>query len=90
MYKILHLLTAEEVTKPLNRHGREMTVRQARRYLRSDNSIVLMIEATGETYFTTEPEFRDNHVLFNRGFREHLGRVKVPKHLISIMRIPNV
>ena len=90
MYKILHLVTAQEVTKPMNRHGREMTIRQARRYLRSNNSCVLMMESTGEIYFTTEPEFRDNQVLFNRGFREHCGRVKVEKHLISIMRIPNV
>ena len=87
MYKIYYLLTGEEIVRPCNSRGNEMTIKQARRYLRSDKSYTVRHLPTDEIYFTTEPEFQDTHPLYNEGFCKLVGRVKIPKEGIRIVRV---
>ena len=88
VYKIVYLPTGEEVIRPCNSHGNEMTIKQARRYLRSDKSYTVRHLPTNEIYFTTEPEFQDTHPFYNEGFCKQVGRVKIPKEGIRIVRVP--
>ena len=87
MYQIIYVTTGEEVTKPTNRHGNEMTIKAARRYLRSDKSYTVRHIPSGEIYFTTEPEFQDTNPAYNKKLCEQLGRVKIPKNTILIQRV---
>ncbi len=86
MYKLVYLPTGEEVIKPLNDRGNEMTIKQVRRYLRSDKSYPVRYWDK-EIYFTTEGEFRDNHPNYNKEFCAKMGRAKIPKTDIRVVRL---
>jgi hypothetical protein len=86
MYKIIYLPTGEEVTKPTNDHANLMTIKQIRRYLRSDKSYPVRYFSK-EIYFTTEGEFRDNHPNYNKDFCEKMGRSKIEKDQLRVVRV---
>jgi len=87
MYKIIYVPTGEEVVKPCNyrRGGKEMTIRQLRRFLRTDKAYLVRYHDK-EIYFTREPEFQDTHPLYNKEFCERMGRVKILKSDIKVVR----
>jgi len=90
MYKIIYLPTGEEVNKPMNIRGNIMTIKAARRYLRSDKSYTVRHVMGNQIYFTTEGEFRDNHPNYNEEFCKKVGRIKIDKSLIKIIRVKDV
>jgi hypothetical protein len=86
MYKIVYLPTGEEITKPINNHANLMTIKQVRRYLRSNKSYPVRYRDK-EIYFTDEGEFQDTHPNYNKEFCDKMGRVKISKDLIRVIRI---
>lgn len=88
MYKVIHLVTGEEIQKPFNKHGNYMTIKQARRFLKSGKAYVIRDTLHHKIiYFTSEPEYQDTHSLYNESFTRQMGKVKVPLHFVSIMRV---
>ena len=88
MYKVLNLLTGEEIQKPFNVKGNYMSIKQARRFLKSGKAYVVRDTFYNNMlYFTTEPEYQDTHPLYNEAFTKQMGKIKVPLYLVSIMRV---
>lgn len=88
MYKIIYVPTGEEVVIPQNDHGNPMTIKQLRRFLRSDKSYPVRYYDK-EIYFTREGEFQDTNPNFNPILCQRMGRSKIPKGSLLIVRIPN-
>ena len=87
MYKIVYLPTGEEVTKPCNwRGGREMTIRQVRRFLRTDKAYPVRY-CDKEIYFTGEGEFQDTNPNYSAAFCAGMGRTKIPKSDLRVARL---
>lgn len=91
MYKVLNLMTGEEVQKPFNKRGNYMTIKQARRFLKSGKAYVVRDTRHNygdiNMYFTSEPEYQDTHPNYNAEFTQYMGKVKIPLYLISIVRV---
>jgi hypothetical protein len=85
MYKIIYLPTGEEVTIPYNDHGNSMTIKQLRRFLRTDKAYPVRYHDK-EIYFTTEGEFQDTHPNYNRELCVKLGRTKICKNDLRVRR----
>ena len=85
MYKIVYIPTGEEVIKPCNSNGRQMTIKGVRRLLRNSKSYTVRYKDL-EIYFTFEGEFQDTHPNYNAKFCAQMGRVKISKTDLRVVR----